>query len=107
MPQCTSSLVANFYCPTTNPQNLVALMSSGDNPNVFNVLQQFSIINAETFLENLPNPLNPPAAIPGTGLYTPSSGQFIWGLPFFYGRNIYVATSNSITPFGIGPYFAY
>ncbi len=35
------------------------------------------------------------------------STVFDWGLPFFYGRNVYAAVEQPRTPGGIGPYFAY
>ena len=37
----------------------------------------------------------------------PLPGQFDWGLPFFYGRNVYTAIEGASTPGGTGPYFAY
>ncbi|HEX7683240.1 MAG TPA: DUF3443 domain-containing protein [Trinickia sp.] len=35
------------------------------------------------------------------------SQTFDWGLPFFYGRNVYSAIEQESTPAGTGPYFAY
>lgn len=35
------------------------------------------------------------------------SQDFDWGLPFFYGRNVYTAIEQQSTPGGTGPYFAY
>ena len=35
------------------------------------------------------------------------SQVFDWGLPFFYGRNVYAAIEQAPTPGGTGPYFAY
>ncbi|MEO5671342.1 MAG: DUF3443 family protein, partial [Ramlibacter sp.] len=32
---------------------------------------------------------------------------FDWGLPFFFGRNVFVAFTGASTPRGIGPYWAY
>ena len=32
---------------------------------------------------------------------------FVFGLPFFYGRNVFTALSGATTPGGMGPYFAY
>jgi hypothetical protein len=34
-------------------------------------------------------------------------GGFDWGLPFFYGRSVYVAIVGRSTPGGTGPYWAF
>ena len=36
-----------------------------------------------------------------------TSKVFAWGLPFFYGRNVYAAIEQQSTPGGKGPYVAY
>jgi hypothetical protein len=37
----------------------------------------------------------------------PDSGDFDWGMPFFFGRNTFIAIEGQGTPGGAGPYFAY
>ncbi len=37
----------------------------------------------------------------------PHVNNFDWGLPFFYGRNVYTAIQGASTPVGPGPYWAY
>jgi hypothetical protein len=32
---------------------------------------------------------------------------FAWGLPFFFGRNVFVAIEGQSTPAGTGPYWAF
>ena len=32
---------------------------------------------------------------------------FAWGLPFFFGRNVYTAIEAKSTPAGLGPYNAF
>jgi hypothetical protein len=41
------------------------------------------------------------------GLAGPNTGMFDWGLPFFFGRNVYTAIEGQNTPAGAGPYWAY
>jgi hypothetical protein len=61
----------------------------------------FSVTNADTLFNDDPSDN-------GFGdLGGPASGYFDWGLPFFYGRNVYTAILGASTPGGTGPYWAY
>jgi hypothetical protein len=33
--------------------------------------------------------------------------SFDWGLPFFFGRTVFVAIAGAATPAGIGPFWAF
>jgi hypothetical protein len=35
------------------------------------------------------------------------SNSFDWGLPFFFGRTVFVAMQGASTPWGVGPYWAF
>jgi hypothetical protein len=35
------------------------------------------------------------------------AATFAWGLPLFYGRNVFAAIEGRSTPGGAGPYFAF
>ena len=43
--------------------------------------------------------------VPFTGTWHPVA--VAWGLPFFFGRNVFVAIEGQSTPAGVGPYWAY
>jgi hypothetical protein len=92
LPACTNS--TGFYCPTTltalsatqrglsGTTNVVAFNAG----NVDRVNSTFSVFAEATGA-------NP--------------GGFDWGLPFFFGRTVFVAIAGQSTPGGTGPYWAY
>jgi hypothetical protein len=63
----------------------------------------FTISNAETLTSNASDGV----AVNLGGPYQGGGGDFDWGLPFFFGRNIYTAIEGQSTPGGAGPYWAY
>ncbi len=87
-----------FYCSSQN----FAATNQGSNgtSGVIN----FSIANAETLFSNSSD-------FAFSNLGGPSSNSapfyFDWGLPFFFGRNVFVAIAGANTPGGAGPYWAY
>ena len=85
--------IYGWYIPATT-LNLTAT-NGGYNGKSSNV--SFSVGNADNMFSANPND----AVFNTLAGYT--SGYFDWGLPFFYGRNIYTA----ITPDGNGSYWAY
>ncbi len=95
IPECSDATY--FYCPSST-QNLSAtnLGSNGTSAAI-----NFSVANADTLFSE-----DPADAVFGQ-LAGPNPGSFDWGLPFFYGRNVYVAIANKSTPQGVGPYWAY
>jgi hypothetical protein len=98
--QCGSSS-QGFYCPPT-PLNLSA---TNKGANGASGAINFSVGDADTLFSSGNN-----AAAYGTlaGPQLPdASGSFDWGLPFFYGRNVFTAIQSQSTPAGSGPYWAY
>ncbi len=97
---CSSS--GEFYCPN-GTQSLSAVNSSYDGSSSGTV--SFSIVN----LDNLANSIS--AAQIGGTLGSKSSASlgnaFDWGLPFFYGRRVFIVFEDSSTANGTGPYWAY
>jgi hypothetical protein len=88
-----------LYCPTS-PQTISVLNNAETGTNGASGTASFTVGNADT-LESNPNN----TAI--NGLAGPQPGSFDFGLPFFFGRNVYVAIDGKSTPGGTGPYTAY
>jgi hypothetical protein len=84
-----------FYCPTST-LNLSAVNQGAGGVGSGTV--NFSVANAD----NLPN-----EAVLEQLAGPNSLSGFDWGLPFFYGRNVYTAIEGRSTPGGTGPYWAY
>jgi hypothetical protein len=96
---CTGQ--AAFYCPTGAPVSLTATTSGLPSGNSGTV--SYSIGNALGF--SAPNYVfNNIASVVSFGL---SNSTFVWGLPFFLGRRVYVGIRSKASPLGTGPYWAY
>ena len=92
IPQCTQA--TGFYCPAST----LNLSATNKGMNGASGTVNFSVANAETLFKGNNFVFNDLA---GTG------SDFDWGLPFFFGRNVYVAIEGKSTPGGTGPYWAY
>jgi hypothetical protein len=104
--QCTGS-DQSFYCPA-NTEDLSAILiaytASGTGGTQTTV--NFSIANADTLLADDPTAtafVNLGGIFDGTG----SADTFDFGLPFFYGRNVYEVFEGKSSSVGTGPYFAF
>lgn len=99
LPKCTNMGETGFYCPTST-QSLTAV-NTGTNGTSGTV--SFSVANAHMLFTS-----NTAATafnnIAGT---FPAGSGFDWGLPFFFGRNVFSAIEGASTPAGTGPYVAY
>jgi len=69
-------------------------------PYHFNGCRQASIANGSALLGNSNN-----AAV--SDLTGPRPGNFDFGLPFFFGRSVFVGINGKSTPAGTGPFIAY
>ena len=96
-PPCSDN---GFYCPS-NTENLSAT-NQGSNGASGTV--SFSVASADILLGNLNDSVFGDLSGPATAS---APTYFDWGLPFFYGRNVYVAIVGASTPQGTGPYWAY
>ena len=88
------SASTNWYCPGTTQQK-TAIVSDGDNPALDQISVAFSVANADSlFLTNnaafgnLAGTNAPPVSTQ-TNPNPPST--FVWGLPFFYGKRVYLS----------------
>jgi hypothetical protein len=102
LPDCgSSSQEAGFYCPAS-AMSFTAI-NSGRNPNgnaiPVSANIAFSIANAATLI-NSPN-----TAFNNLGGDNP--GAFDWGLPFFFGRTVFIGIEGQSSGAGVGPYWAY
>lgn len=87
----------DFYCPPAI-KNLVA-MNQQNSGGGSAIPVNFQVANASTLNTSFFAFNN--IAGPGPG------GVFDWGLPFFFGRNVYTAIEGQNTPAGPGPFLAY
>jgi Protein of unknown function (DUF3443) len=89
---------AGFYCPSSTLN--ISAVNQGTNGASGTV--NFSIANAENLSSN-------DSALAGLGGPSSTSAPyyFDWGLPFFFGRNVFVAIEGQNAPGGTAPYWAY
>jgi len=88
----------SYFCPSSE-QSLSATIVGQSNVSS-NVT--FNVANAQTQLSNTTNSAFDNIAAPGSDATT-----FDFGLPFFYGHNVFTAIAGANTSGGMGPYFAY
>jgi hypothetical protein len=97
IPDCVSSPVG-WFCPTTS-QSLSAVMQGKTNGTTASV--DFSIAN----IHDLMTANSTYTAYANIGANW--TGSFDWGMPFYYGRKVFMAIEQRSTPAGSGPYIAY
>lgn len=100
LPVCSDN--PPLYCPANNT-NLSAENEGFSNGNSGTV--NFTIANADSLLESSSD--NAFSMLGAQGEMQDGTLYFDWGLPFFYGTNVYVAIDGATTPGGPGPYVAY
>jgi hypothetical protein len=87
---------SGFYCPGSNTSFSAITSASGGSSKTV----KFTIGNADSLFSD-----STAFVIPTLG--GPNPGTFDWGLPFFFGRNVYTAISGKTTASGQGPYWAF
>jgi hypothetical protein len=93
IPICTDT--SFWYCPASTTQFNVTNQATGGSPHALS----FSVGNFDQLIAGSN------AAINGTA--GPNPGTFDFGLPFFYGRNVYTSIEGTTAPGGQTPYWAY
>jgi hypothetical protein len=95
---CASGDFVGYYCPVVSPQSLFAVNTgAGTNGAVSTV--QFAIADPNTFVTGA-------SAFVGLG-GGGGSTSLTWGMPFFYGRKIFIAIEQRSGGGFTGPYYAY
>jgi len=96
IPSCGTE-ASGFYCPSTRTQ-LSATLFDG---NAASTAVTFSIDNALA-LFNIGN-----SALPTLSGPVGDAQTFDWGLPFFYGRRVFIGIEQLPSPAGPGPFYAF
>ena len=95
---CGSGPFVGYYCPAVAPQNAYAV-NTGVGVNNASSTVNFAIDDPNTFVTGGAAFIN----LAGGG----GSTNFTWGIPFFYGRPVYVGFEQRTAGSYKGPYFAY
>jgi hypothetical protein len=99
LPACSFEI--GFYCPSSS-QTLTATNSG---TNGASSTFSFSVESADVLLNSSNDAFSDIAGPEATG--TSLGNYFDWGLPFFFGRNIFVAIEGQNAGGTGGPYWAY
>jgi hypothetical protein len=94
---CTSGAYNGYYCPAVAPMSVFAV-NTGVGPYAVTSTVNFAIADPNSFAAN-------GAAF--AGLASGGTANFIWGMPFFYGRKIYFGIDRRTAGAYTGPYYAY
>ena len=97
IPQCTGD-GAGFYCPSVATSLSATLVGA----NRVSTSVSFSIDNATAMFGDPRKTVLPALSGPSGD---PSS--FDWGLPFFYGRRVFIGIEGQPSSLGTGPYYAF
>jgi hypothetical protein len=102
MPDCPNGSIAQgFYCPgglTPISASALGESSSGIPVGASHTIN-FNVQNAVTLFQTGGSAFNDVAG--------PSSNTFDFGLPFFFGHNVYFGIEGQSTPLGTGPLYAF
>jgi Protein of unknown function (DUF3443) len=98
VPTCFGGAGTGFYCPTALTTFSVTMVGA----NGVRVPVSFSINNAVTSFSS-----GTLAVIPTLAGNILDARTFDWGLPFFYGRRVFVGIEGQPSTLGTGPFYAF
>jgi Protein of unknown function (DUF3443) len=108
-----SGFTSSWLCPTSEQTLDLTIMghngtSSGVSIKIYNANTLFDEGNGTfTAFDDLGADTGSQASYCNTNFGVNGDCYFDLGLPFFFGRNVYIAIAGANTPGGEGPYFAY
>ncbi len=98
---------AGYYCPTSPVSSTATISAATSTGSSASSSVSFTIANADTLNSGSNSAFdNLGGLLPGS-YSTDASSMFIWGLPFFYGRDVVIAFAGANTSAGTGPYYAF
>lgn len=95
--QSSAGDLSSLYCPATT-QNLSATIQGQDGKSK---TVDLSVANAQNLLTNSATAAD--AALPGLSGPRAAGSGFVFGLPFFYGKNVYLSIAGQTLPTGMPP----
>ncbi len=98
IPVCASGRFLGYYCPAVHPQPLSAVNTGAGANNATNTVD-FALQDPTTFVQAASAFIDLGA---GAG-----STNFTWGMPFFYGRKVYIGIEQRAAGSFTGPFYAY
>jgi hypothetical protein len=98
-----------FYCPATTVTRSATMLPATAPANATNFTYSFSVADISTLTGNALNNVGGPSSI--GPMETPCNNTtipctFAWGLPFFYGRNVFFAIEGKTINGNTGPFVA-
>jgi hypothetical protein len=94
LPNCKDN--SDWFCPSSTTDLSATIMGASGSPSG---VVSFQIGNFDSLTSSSNNVF---ADIGGNGV-----AEFDWGLPFFFGQDVYMGFEGSESSLGSGPYFAY
>ena len=95
---CSTGAYIGYYCPTAAPQAAFAVNTGVGLYTASNTVD-FAIADPSTFVAGAAAI----ADLAGGG----GSTNFVWGMPFFYGRPVYLGIDQRVSGAYTGPFYAY